>query len=286
MLKNKIAYVESLRASGLSSRIIDQFKERYSIDVNLEKTKVDNMLSDYRKHFEAPQPLNRNIAKLVDLFPKQIKTGKVLIVGLGLSVTYVWDFFELGADVWGVEPNIPYFDIQKKNFELINIPPEQVLCAYAENLPFEDGAFDFVFCYTVIEHVQDLGKSLSEMYRVTKEGGVIFLETPDYRIPQEPHYKLQFPFYIPIMSWLYSKMPSIYRKSLVALVLRFQGRSTEFLKTLTFLDARTLRNIFYSNGWSFFEACFPPDLTKPGNVITQSMMKLDISRNYYCFITK
>lgn len=280
------SYFENLRLSGLSTRILTLFKERYTVDVQLKQKVVDRLMGQYKNQFERLQPINPTISKIYELFPNRIQGCKVLIVGLGLSVTYDRDFIEFGATVWGIEPYAPYHHIQIDNARILQFPEEQIVSACAENIPFEDSFFDFVYCYTVIEHVQDVEQSLAEMHRVTKKGGVIFIETPDYRVPQEPHYKLQFPTYIPLIAKIYTILPSKLRKLVVLATLKIQGRSTNFLKSLTFLDAKLLKQLFYSKGWSFLEANFPPDLSQPKNIMTQFMLKLGISRNCWFFITK
>jgi SAM-dependent methyltransferase len=44
-------------------------------------------------------------------------------------------------------------------------------------LPYEDEYFDGIICYQVIQHgiIADIKKSISEMYRVLKKGGYLFL---------------------------------------------------------------------------------------------------------------
>jgi len=46
-----------------------------------------------------------------------------------------------------------------------------------EDLPFETGAFDAVFCCDVLEHVRDLDRVVSEIARVLKPGGVFYYDT-------------------------------------------------------------------------------------------------------------
>ena len=51
--------------------------------------------------------------------------------------------------------------------------------AEAEALPFEDGSFDLVTCQTVLMHVADAGRVISEMIRVLEPGGLIVASEPD-----------------------------------------------------------------------------------------------------------
>jgi SAM-dependent methyltransferase len=47
-------------------------------------------------------------------------------------------------------------------------------------LPFRDSVFDRVELIHVIEHVEDVVKTMEELHRVSKPGGLIRLETPHY----------------------------------------------------------------------------------------------------------
>jgi methionine biosynthesis protein MetW len=48
-----------------------------------------------------------------------------------------------------------------------------------EDLPFESGYFDGVFCGEIIEHLFDPDHLLDEIYRVMKKGGVAIVTTPN-----------------------------------------------------------------------------------------------------------
>jgi ubiquinone/menaquinone biosynthesis C-methylase UbiE len=46
-----------------------------------------------------------------------------------------------------------------------------------ETLPFGDGSFDFVFCSLVLQHMNDVEKTLSSLYRVLRPGGTLLVTT-------------------------------------------------------------------------------------------------------------
>src|SRR3954469_5033062 len=48
-----------------------------------------------------------------------------------------------------------------------------------QRLPFDDAAFDLVWCSEVIEHLEDPAFALNELRRVTKPGGLLLLTTPN-----------------------------------------------------------------------------------------------------------
>lgn len=56
-----------------------------------------------------------------------------------------------------------------------------------ELLPFGDDSFDAILSFDVLEHVQDIRKTMSECLRVLKPGGTFFLVFPGYFQPLEHH---------------------------------------------------------------------------------------------------
>lgn len=66
----------------------------------------------------------------------------------------------------------------------------------AESLPFPDAHFDVVFLSSVIEHVQDQERTIREMARVLRPGGVFFVDGPNRLSPHwlmsDPHYGIRW----------------------------------------------------------------------------------------------
>lgn len=58
-----------------------------------------------------------------------------------------------------------------------------VLDAFVDRFPFDDGAFDCVFCSEVIEHGIDTDHFLSEIHRVLSDNGTFVLTFPNIRTP-------------------------------------------------------------------------------------------------------
>lgn len=53
------------------------------------------------------------------------------------------------------------------------------LLADATAIPFEDGSFDLVFCNHTLEHIVPYEACISEMLRVTRKGGLLYLAFPN-----------------------------------------------------------------------------------------------------------
>ncbi|GGO93606.1 hypothetical protein GCM10011584_32700 [Nocardioides phosphati] len=62
-------------------------------------------------------------------------------------------------------------------------------------LPFEDGAFDYIECLDVLEHVRDMPAVMRELHRVLAPGGVLHIEGPhftSYTWPTDPTHQRAF----------------------------------------------------------------------------------------------
>ncbi len=59
--------------------------------------------------------------------------------------------------------------------------------ADVRDLRYKDGSFDCVVCVSVLEHVFEIEKAISEIYRVLRKGGVAIINTPFlYPLHDEP----------------------------------------------------------------------------------------------------
>jgi ubiquinone/menaquinone biosynthesis C-methylase UbiE/uncharacterized protein YbaR (Trm112 family) len=63
-----------------------------------------------------------------------------------------------------------------------------LICACAEALPFRSGSFDLAVAEATLEHLRDQSAGLRECHRVLREGGRIFLATPNrHSLGPDPH---------------------------------------------------------------------------------------------------
>lgn len=64
----------------------------------------------------------------------------------------------------------------------------QLVCAYAERLPFSDGSVANITLYDSIEHVSDVDDTIFEAHRVLQPGGRMAISTPNrFSLTREPH---------------------------------------------------------------------------------------------------
>lgn len=62
--------------------------------------------------------------------------------------------------------------------DLVENKEKNIIKADINKLPFPDGSFDAVLCFEVFEYLKTPEKAASEIYRVLKKGGKLYLSTP------------------------------------------------------------------------------------------------------------
>ncbi len=107
-----------------------------------------------------------------------------------------------------------------------NVP---CLCADGEQLPFCDGAFDVVFCNSVIEHVTHPDALASEIRRT---GRRFFVQTPNGSFPLESHSHVPLPFF--------RALPRRAQWWMCRLV----GAQWDYLMSVRYFDEAELRALF------------------------------------------
>jgi ubiquinone/menaquinone biosynthesis C-methylase UbiE len=97
---------------------------------------------------------------------------KFLDVGCGSGYAMQKAKTTKNCEVYGIDPKPNKHGVKFLNNE-INIKE-----GIAENIPFQNSEFDIVYSSHVIEHVENISKSLSEFNRVLKPDGIAILIVP------------------------------------------------------------------------------------------------------------
>jgi SAM-dependent methyltransferase len=76
---------------------------------------------------------------------------------------------------------------------VLNLSPHELTETFVHGdvtnlINFPSNYFNLVMSNQVIEHVDEPMWACSEMYRVLAPGGILYLDCPEYRAPNEPHY--------------------------------------------------------------------------------------------------
>ena len=94
----------------------------------------------------------------------------ILEIGCGAGTDSV-EFAKYGANVTAVDLGEDQVAMTKLNMCLHDIESPNVFQADAENLPFPDNTFDYVYSFGVLHHTTDTQKAINEVFRVLKPDG-------------------------------------------------------------------------------------------------------------------
>ena len=160
------------------------------------------------------------------------ENGSVLEVGAGMGIaSTALSFF--GFQVTSLEPGGVGFEINKSTSEHISMTVGTKVTLVgdsAEEVKFIKGTkFDLIISNNVLEHVQNVEKSLINLLGYLSPSGVMVHSCPNYTFPFEPH------FGIPLVPFCPTK---------TSFFLSSRIRNSGVWRSLNFVTARQVRRIF------------------------------------------
>lgn len=172
-----------------------------------------------------------HLARLESVLGRPLASLRVLNVGCGTGGFTVLAR-RAGASVVGV-------DAEEAAVEICRLKGlceggGAVALGVVEALPFRNETFDLIYCFSTLEHVASVAAAVSEMLRVARVGGAVYVHTPNALACYETHYKI---FWLP-------RMPKI----LARWYLQARKRPTGFVDTLKPLRRERLESIFRAAG--------------------------------------
>jgi SAM-dependent methyltransferase len=159
---------------------------------------LDELAVDYFVRVQSQRPDDTarvlRVVKLIDRLIAIPAAASMCVIGCGPVPRTLKVLRESGYRAFGVEP-IPEFVARAREFLG---DPESVQIGAAECLPFADKSMDVIFLESVLEHVESPQKSLSELFRVIRPGGVAYVGTTnrqrfaitnaEFRVPFLSHF--------------------------------------------------------------------------------------------------
>lgn len=130
-----------------------------------------------------PHVVEHYIVKRVNRLSSLIDSGRVLDVGCGTGIL-AGRLAARGYDLTGVDPSEGMLEEARKN-----ITGARFIQGSGTALPFGDNEFDLTYCVAVMHHVAEAGdvkKTLAEMVRVTRPGGLVVIWDHN---PRNPYWK-------------------------------------------------------------------------------------------------
>jgi len=183
---------ESLKSKLLNSDLINNISDDVDYDYKLLKSYITTSLE------EAKYTL-----KLINKY--DLKNKKILEFGSGLGISSIvlslngYDITSFEPGGMGFEKNALLNQYLKKYFSL-NFNSLDSLG------DIKCDTYDFFFSNNVLEHVDDIEKTILHLDLSLKNNGIMCHHMPNYIVPYEPHFGiLFFPIFPKKMSFLVSK---------------------------------------------------------------------------------
>jgi SAM-dependent methyltransferase len=178
------------------------------------------------------------------------RNGKILDVGCGLGYFVRHAGRAPGWSAYGCEISAHAVEFARNKLGLNN-----VFAGKLEDAPLPRGNFDIVTLWDVVEHIADPEPLLSRAFELLKDGGTLFLHTPniDFQLPKAKLKKLLLGMR-PDLNYIEARdHVNIYSMKTIGLVLRRLGYvSVEFihLKPVQSLNGHNSRLLsLLKNAW-------------------------------------
>lgn len=232
------------------TKIKNYYINLYQKELGLKdwKERVQNRLDEEKNETE-------RLERLQFMLGKNFTPGeKCFIVGAGTGGGAVVLFEKFKCNVFGIEPDEKALDIIHSKCREVGLNPDNFRKEYCENIAFPDNEFDFIYCFTVLEHVNDCECCINEMLRILKQGGIIYINTPNYQFPYEGHYKIPFP----------TPLPKIFGY----IFLQILRRPTKFFnKNIIYITVKTIDKILYEKSNIVWFRIFEGGKPKPKTIL-------------------
>ena len=143
----------------------------------LNKNHVDWYNQNYYSESDTNLP-SWSLRLTLELGRESLKNKKILDLGCGEAkvLSELYKNKDLSPkDLYGIDQSDNAVGLAKKK-----IPESNIFQGDISELSFQDNYFDYTFLLETIEHLDDPSNTLSEIRRVLKKGGVLFVSFPNY----------------------------------------------------------------------------------------------------------
>jgi len=137
--------------------------ETMMIPYDYLKKREKNPFTKYR--------LNRRMKEIFKTLKSISSNKKIKVLDVGANDGKMMAFLKSKLDniidIAGIEPNERYINAKVSDLNIVR--------AGCENIPFSDGEFDVVILASVVEHIGDIERGISEVKRVLKNNGYMVI---------------------------------------------------------------------------------------------------------------
>ncbi len=133
----------------------------------------------YKEKGIVQKGLSKFVKEAVEFF-KQQNLEKILDLGCGTGRHTLY-LLKNGFKVYGCDASESALKIAKEIVKNVKFKKCDMI-----SLPYEDNYFDGILCHFVIQHgkIEQIKKAISEIYRVLKKDGILYLSVPSVKHPE------------------------------------------------------------------------------------------------------
>ena len=135
----------------------------------------DDIFGEKGKVFLEPHPDMEKISNLM----RERRFKRVLDLGCGTGRHLIF-FLKKGFEVYGMDASPKGISIARQWLSEENLKAELILHRMEEKFPYKDNFFDTIISIQVIHHnlIKDILITVSEVERVLRKGGIVFITFP------------------------------------------------------------------------------------------------------------
>ena len=122
--------------------------------------------------------------------------NKLLDLGCGTGRLTI-ELATRGYAAYGTDINPDFIEIARDKARKRGVSNTHFTTAPAEQLPFDDSFFDICIVVSVLEHVADWRKTINEVARILKPGGIAYFQTTNALYPLSGEVK-----YVPFIGYI------------------------------------------------------------------------------------
>ncbi|GAX60416.1 methyltransferase [Candidatus Scalindua japonica] len=145
------------------------WEKKLFIDNQVLKEEIgDKLAAKWMVEKKNLQVRNNHVFRFLDEIDNQFEQKWILNVGPGVDEDLISRLELKGINLINLDIILePLINLRSKSREC--------MCADIKSLPFDNGTFDAVFCFHVIHHAHPIEQALSEVGRVLKTNGKVFI---------------------------------------------------------------------------------------------------------------
>jgi len=185
--KERVTRALGMAANATFAEMVDKYFREFPTSPAIERGEKGTLLGAESN----AQEMLFQMRQTVPIAELAARRGSIFLEtgcgAAGLTGILAKDF----SSVIALDADLDRMVLAQKHCEELGLSNVVLLCAFGESLPLAADVVDFIACIEVLEHATSQPDLLSEMRRILRPGGQLYLTTPNrFTAGSEPHVNL------------------------------------------------------------------------------------------------